>query len=161
MIERHKLPAIVYGPGPAGFGIMSASSGFLERARLAFLGFAKSISWRPAKMEAADMACVALVPSPDGVVACRLTECGTDVYGRRLAMRIEGVLCGHDDCVWGRFTALDAWPNEPIGESCEVSVHAETNGGSAAKVEWTPASGHPLILASRKLVNAPAQWFAG
>lgn len=161
MNEGRELPIIVYGPGPGGFGILSVSRGFSASARLAFIRFAKAVSWRPAKTEEKDVVCLSLVPSPDGVLACRLTECGADVYGRNLAMRVEGILCGHDDRCWLRFTAADAWPSEPISDSCDVVTPGLADAGSVVNVEWSPASGRPLILAPRRLVNAPAHWFVG
>lgn len=160
MSQGGELPAIAYGPGPGGFGVLNVSPRFSQRARLAFLDFAKAVSWRPAKLKASHVVCLALVPSPDGVVACRLTECGADAYGRNLAMRVEGILCGHDDRCWRHFTAADAWPSEAISNSSGVVVSGIHDASSVVNLEWTPASGRPLILAPRTLVNAPAHWFA-
>jgi len=159
MHEGPGLPAIVFGAGPVGFGVLSISVGFPDAARLAFLDFAKAVSWRPAKAEARNAVCLALVPSPDGVVACRLTEHGNDAYGRGFAMRIEGVLCRHDDRIWRHFAASSAWPSERISDCREATVGTEAQENSSQIVPWTPASGYPLILAPPALVNAPALWF--
>ena len=159
MAEKFTLPGIMYGPGPDGFAILGVSRRFPQGARRAFVDFAKAVSWRPAKMKATDTVALALVPSTDGVLACRMTDCAADAYGRTLAMRVEGVLCGHDDAVWRRFAELDAWPPETISEPWEVSVPGPVDTESVPQLTWRPCVGRPLILFSRELVSAPGRWF--
>lgn len=155
-----RLPAIVYGLGPNGFTITNASPNFPSGARKAFLEFARAVSWRPAKLEARDCTFLSLVTSVDGVVVCRLSQCPADAYGRELAMRIEGILCGSDEVLWRSFITAIAWPNEIISEPCEVVISDLVSDSNNTSVNWSAASGRPLILAPRRLINAPASWFA-
>lgn len=160
MAEDSTLPGIVYGPGLDGFTILGVSPRLPDGARKVFINFAKSVTWRPAKLEAPHAVALALIPSPDGVVVCRMSECSVDAYGRGLAMRVEGVLCGHNDAIWRRFAASDAWPVETVSNPCEVPALTAVDADSVPRVNWSPRTGEPLILSSRILVNAPARWFA-
>ena len=153
------LPAIVYGPGRDGFAVLGSSARLLDGDRRAFLDFAKAVSWRPAKIDAKSEVALAVVPSPNGIIVCRLSECEADAYGRNLAMRVEGVLCGRQDNSWHWLTDPLAWPQCSIVEPFELELPVSTKLHQHPSVQWNPATGMPLILASRELVNAPARWF--
>ena len=161
MSQTRILPCIIYGLGVDGFDIQGMSHQFPSEGRKAFLNFAKSISWRPAKLEAKNAIALALVPSHDGVVSCRITEGNVDIYGRNLVMQIEGVFCGDDENTWKYYMVPEVWPKDTISDPYEMKVSEEVDNKTTAlpHTDWTPTSLIPHIMASRKIVNAPAQWF--
>lgn len=153
------LPAIVFGLTNNGYDIIGKAEDLSPVDINAFLGFAKAVSWRPAKLKEKEVQGTALVPCPGGVFACRLSETSPDTYGRQMAMCVEGILCPAEETAWCSWLEPENWPSRTIQAPYMVrDIPEKNNDNTVLPDNWNPESNQPLVLIPPHLINMPQTW---
>ncbi len=163
--SSHELPVLCFGTSESGYGLLGSLNDVAESAKESFLEFAKSISWKPKKLDYPDLRFLALVPCPDGVFICRISEAVEESYGRSLPIYIEGILCSNGLSCWERFLDLKQWPEDVFPKSTTMSLSlskstSEYTSGLSEKLppEWSLESNVPVIFCSENILNLPESW---
>lgn len=159
------LPVLVFGPAEEGYGLLGKKDHIPSQAVDAFIRFAKAISWRPAKLEAPNVKGLALLPCPEGIFVCRISETVPDSFGRRPTMLVEGIYCPDVRSTWLTWLDWDNWPQEALTSSSIAAPVAQTSPPTpplAANLprDWTPATAVPVVFLSEQLLSMPQGWSA-